>query len=180
MSRSSTTTRTIRCCPRRFNQGGYNIAFVNNGFYQTDRIMNIFWAGVKYAVTPTLDVMGAYYGYRQNNFLQSSQPGTSLVNPAIGGGYGGINPANVGCTSSAFAGCSGSMDMVSLAMDWRFAQAHGPLRWRKCIRKSRAVSPTATFSPLQTPLWPATFNTFNKVSDVRPGHRSALPVLMVG
>ena len=33
--------------------------------------MQIFWVGVKYAVTPTLDIMGAYYGYRQNNFLQS-------------------------------------------------------------------------------------------------------------
>ena len=36
---------------------------------QTDKVLQIFWVGVKYAVTPDLDVMGSYYGYRQNSFL---------------------------------------------------------------------------------------------------------------
>jgi predicted porin len=154
--------------PQAFNQGGYNIAFVNNGFYQTDRIMNIFWAGVKYSVTPTLDIMGAYYGYRQNNFLQSGQPGTSLVNPAIGGGYGAINPANVGCTSSAFAGCSGSMDMVSLAMDWRFAR-HMDLYAGVSYSQKQGGLANGYVLTATNASNAATFNTFNKVSTWDPG-----------
>ncbi len=48
--------------PGAFSAGGYNIAFVNNNNYETDRNLNIFWAGVKYAVTPNFDIMGSYYG----------------------------------------------------------------------------------------------------------------------
>ena len=39
------------------------------------KVLQVFWVGVKYAVTPNLDVMGSYYGYRQNNFLQSGYLG---------------------------------------------------------------------------------------------------------
>jgi predicted porin len=108
--------------PGAFVNGGYNDGIVNNAFYQTDRVMNIFWVGVKYAVTPTFDVIGAYYGYRQNNFLQSGLPAGSLVNPTPAGVVGTVNLANAGCNTAAFAGCSGSMDMVSVALDWRFAR----------------------------------------------------------
>jgi predicted porin len=108
--------------PGAFAEGGYNVGVVNDAFYQTDRVMNIFWAGVKYAVTPTFDVIGAYYGYRQNNFLQSGVGATVLSNPTPAGVVGAVNPANVGCNTPAFSGCSGSMDMFSLALDWRFAR----------------------------------------------------------
>ena len=54
--------------PGAFAEGGYNVGFANNNFYATDRNQHVFWAGVKYAVTPTFDVMGAYYGVRQEYF----------------------------------------------------------------------------------------------------------------
>ena len=52
-----------------FMNGGYNIAFANNDFFGTDKVLQSFWVGAKYSVTPNLDVMGSYYGYRQNSFV---------------------------------------------------------------------------------------------------------------
>jgi predicted porin len=154
--------------PGAFMNGGYNIGIVNNAFYQTDRVMNIFWAGVKYAVTPTLDIMGAYYGYRQNNFLQSGLPAGSLVNPTPAGVIGAVNPANVGCSSSLFAGCSGSMDMVSVAMDWRFARHFDFYAGISYSQKQGGLANgyNLTATNLNNA---ATYNTFNKVSNYDPG-----------
>jgi predicted porin len=151
-----------------FAQGGYNDGLVNNAFYQTDRVMNIFWAGVKYAVTPTFDVMGAYYGYRQNNFLQSGLPAGSLVNPTPAGVVGAVNPANVGCNTSAFAGCSGSMDAFSIALDWRFARHMDVYAGVMYSQKTGGLANgyNLTYSNNNVA---ATANTFNKVSTYDPG-----------
>lgn len=69
----------------------------NMAFAAHDRILQVFWTGAKYAVTDNLDVMGAYYHYLQNSF--------------------GV----VGCSTAALATCSGTLDAVSFAIDWRFA-----------------------------------------------------------
>ena len=87
-----------------FMMGGYNIAFPTNNFFGTDKVLQSFWVGAKYAITPNLDVMGSYYGYRQNSFV--SPAGNPLGN----------------CTTSISPACSGAMDAVSVAMDWRFAR----------------------------------------------------------
>jgi predicted porin len=155
--------------PGAFMNGGYNIGIVNDAFYQTDRIMNIFWVGVKYAVTPTFDIMGAYYGYRQNNFLQSGGGNGPLQNPTTAGALvTAVNPANVGCSSSLFAGCSGSMDMVSVAFDWRFARHvdlyAGVSYSQKTGGLANGYNLTATNLNLAS-----TYNTFNKVSNYDPG-----------
>jgi len=154
--------------PGAFAAGGYNVGIVNDAFYQTDRIMNIFWVGVKYAVTPTFDIMGAYYGYRQNNFLQSGVGATVLSNPTPAGVVGAVNPANVGCTSSAFAGCSGSMDMVSIALDWRFARHVDLYAGVSYSQKTGGLANgyNLTATNLNNA---ATYNTFNKVSNYDPG-----------
>src|SRR5262249_30886483 len=58
--------------PGAFAQGGYNVAFVNNNNYVTTRNQDIFWVGVKYSITPTLDVAASYYGVRQHFFTQGA------------------------------------------------------------------------------------------------------------
>jgi predicted porin len=107
--------------PGAFAIGGYNVGAVNNLNYMTDRIFQVFWAGVRYSVTPTFDIMASYYAYRQNSFLTSAIPGGQLVNPSPT-----VLPtlANGGlfCNTSVSAACSGSMDAVSFAFDWRFAR----------------------------------------------------------
>jgi len=154
--------------PYAFAMGGYNVAFVNNAFYQTDRIMNIFWVGARYAVTPTLDVTGAYYGYRQNNFLQSLTPAGSLSNPSFpAGAIGAVNPGNVGCSSSAFAGCSGAMNMYSVALDWRFARHFDFYAGVAYSEKSGGLA-NGYVTTATNPSVAATFNTFNKVSNYDP------------
>jgi predicted porin len=114
--------------PGAFAQGGYNVAFLNNNRYVTDRNQNVFWAGVKYAVTPTFDVIGAYYGARQGFFTVGNAQGaggngTFLALPGSGAPAGGLTQAvNCAIASASSPGCSGTIDMFSLAMDWRFAR----------------------------------------------------------
>jgi predicted porin len=135
--------------PGAFAEGGYNVGVVTNTNYTTDRIMNIFWAGVKYAVTPTFDVMGSYYGYRQNSFVNATNP---LGN----------------CTTSIAAACSGTMDAFSVALDWRFARHFdlyaGVMYSQKTGGLANGYILTATNASLAS-----TFNTFNKVSAYDPG-----------
>jgi predicted porin len=112
--------------PGAFAAGGYNVAFVNNNNYLTDRNQHIFWVGAKYAVTPTLDVIGAYYGIRQEFFTVGAAPG-SAGNPTFsnvpGGPVSNANQATACATlGTASPGCSGTLDMFSLAVDWRFAR----------------------------------------------------------
>jgi predicted porin len=71
---------------------------INNTLYLAhDRIEQVFWTGAKYAVTDKLDVMGGYYHYLQDSF--------------------GV----VHCTTAALSTCRGTLDAVSLAVDWKFA-----------------------------------------------------------
>ena len=108
--------------PGAFDYGGYNLGIVNNNFYASNKNLNIFWAGVKYAITPTLDIAAAYYGQRAGFFTVGTGPtGTQLAVPASG-----INPGTQGAAcaanSASSAGCAGGTDMVSVAIDWRFAR----------------------------------------------------------
>jgi predicted porin len=56
---------------------------------------------VKYSITPNLDIAGAYYHEWQNSFATG---------------------ANAGCTDARASQCAGSLDAVSLMVDWRFAR----------------------------------------------------------
>jgi predicted porin len=151
--------------PGAFAEGGYNVGVVNNSFYMTDRTMDIFWVGVKYAVTPTFDIMGAYYGYRQNSFIASvAAAGTApLVVPTTGNS----NPTGT-CNTTISPGCSGSMDMVSIVFDWRFARHvdlyAGVAYSQKTGGLANGYNLTATNMNSA-----ATYNTFNRVSNYDPG-----------
>jgi predicted porin len=69
----------------------------NTAFAAHDKIMQIFWTGAKYAATDKVDLIAAYYHYIQNSF------------------------GAVDCSTAALATCSGTLDAVSFAVDWKFA-----------------------------------------------------------
>jgi predicted porin len=72
----------------------------NTAFNAGDRLFQVFWTGVKYAVTDNLDVIGAYYHYDQPTF---GAPANCAAAP---------RPAN----------CHGTFDAVSFVVDWQFAK----------------------------------------------------------
>jgi len=81
--------------------GGYILAFVNNAAYAEDRKLDVYWGGVRYSVLANLDVIAAYYGYRQNAYGTGSQ---------------------AGCSTNAHSTCSGSFEAYSLAANYRFTK----------------------------------------------------------
>jgi predicted porin len=81
-----------------------NVAFTAGcaaGTVCHDKILQVVWAGAKYAVTDNVDVSGGYYHYVQNNFFSTGP--------------------NLGCSSGAHSQCSGTFDAVSAVIDWKFA-----------------------------------------------------------
>jgi predicted porin len=77
---------------------GTNIS--TTSFDAGNRPLHVMWAGLKYAYSEQLDLMGGYYHYDQ---------------PAYGMPASCINPA-------ASATCHGTFDAISVAADWRFAK----------------------------------------------------------
>jgi len=84
-----------------FNLAAYTIAYVNNTAFPSDKTLQVFWAGVRYTVLPELDLVGAYYGYKQNSY------GTG---------------ANAGCSTSVAGTCSGREDVISFDADYRLSK----------------------------------------------------------
>ncbi len=89
-----------------FNVAAYTIGFVNvqsgpKSTYVNDKTLQVYWAGVRYTVIPELDLVGAYYGYKQN---------------AYGTG------ANAGCSTNKSGTCSGTEDVISFDADYRFTK----------------------------------------------------------
>jgi predicted porin len=87
-------------CTTFNNTNIVNTAYGVNGL--ADRIMQIAWTGVKYAVTKDVDVIAAYYHYTQNSFF-----GTAA----------GAAP----CSGAEHSQCSGTFNAVSGVVDWKFA-----------------------------------------------------------
>jgi predicted porin len=81
--------------------GGYTLAFVNNAAFPKDKVMQVFWAGVKYSVIPALDLTAAFYGYKQDSY-----------------GTGG----DAGCSGTQAATCSGTLDAFSFDADYRLTK----------------------------------------------------------
>jgi predicted porin len=89
-----------------FNIANYTIAFVNvqsgpTSTYVNDKTLQVFWGGVRYTVMPDLDLVGAYYGYKQNAY-----------------GTGG----NAGCSTTKSGTCSGTEDDISFDADYRLTK----------------------------------------------------------
>ena len=81
--------------------GGYVLAVVNNTAFNNQKTLQVFWAGVKFAATADLDLMAAYYGYKQNSFATG---------------------AKAGCSDISNSACSGTENAFSLVADYRFAK----------------------------------------------------------
>jgi predicted porin len=81
--------------------GGYTLAYVNNKGFRNDKVLQVFWAGVRYTVIPDLDLVGAYYGYKQNSY------GTG---------------ASAGCSTNKASTCSGTLEGFSFDADYRVSK----------------------------------------------------------
>lgn len=81
--------------------GGYILAYVSNTAYDVERVLNVYWTGVRYTVIPSLDLTAAYYGYHQ---------------AAYGTGK------SLGCTTNAYSVCSGSFEAFSFDADYHFSK----------------------------------------------------------
>jgi predicted porin len=125
-----------------FLEGGYILTNPNNANFPNDRILQTAWIGVKYSITPNLDIAGAYYHEWQNSFAAG---------------------ANAGCSSVVSSQCSGTLDAVSLVVDWRFARhmdMYAGAMWSQ-------VQNGLANGFLQTTATPG--NTSNKANSVDPG-----------
>jgi predicted porin len=81
------------------NIGGYVLAFVNNTAYKNPKVNQVYWAGLRYAVIPRLELTAAYYGVHQSAYGSDTQ---------------------AGCTTDAHSVCSGSLEAFSFDADYRF------------------------------------------------------------
>jgi predicted porin len=91
--------------PGAFLQGGMIAGAVNNAAYPSDKILQTAWFGVRYSITPALDITGAYYHEWDNQYATSA-----------------ATIAGCGVLGSSSTQCAGTLDAVSLVLDWRFAK----------------------------------------------------------
>jgi predicted porin len=80
--------------------------------FNIPRIAPYFWAGAKYAVTPDLDVTGAYYYLQQSDFSPTACAGanTTFVEP---------NGSKLTVSRINSNRCAGTEDAISLLIDYR-------------------------------------------------------------
>jgi predicted porin len=95
-----------------FNIANYTIAFVNvqsgaKSTYANDKTLQVFWAGVRYTVTPELDLTAAYYGNKQNTY------GSAAANAEC----------SMNLSHAAEPGtCSGTENDMSFDLDYRLTK----------------------------------------------------------
>lgn len=81
--------------------GGYVLAFTNNAAFNNQKVLDVYWGGVKWGITPDLDLMAAYYGYQQDAFATG---------------------ANAGCGTKANGACSGTETVLTLVLDYKLSK----------------------------------------------------------
>jgi predicted porin len=79
--------------------GGYILAFVSNSAYDNDKVVQVYWTGLRYSVIPPLELAVAYYGYHQNAYGTGKE---------------------AGCSTAANSACSGSFEAFSFDADYHF------------------------------------------------------------
>ena len=134
-----------------FDSGGFILATVNNAAFPSDKILQTAWFGVRYSITPNLDITGAYYHEWQNTFATST-----------------ATLAGCAALGSSSSQCSGTLDAVSLVADWRFARhmdVYAGLMW------SQATGGIANgfIGATVTNTGAALTNPSNRSSNVDPG-----------
>jgi predicted porin len=82
-------------------QGGYMLSGVEDKNLDSDKIVKVYWTGVKYAVDSKTDITLSYYRVTQNDFRV---------------------PSTCSSTAGFRSSCAGSLDEVSLYMDYHFTK----------------------------------------------------------
>jgi predicted porin len=85
-----------------FDLAAYRIAFANNDAYAHEKILQVYWAGVRYTVIPELDLVAAYYGLHQSNYASTASA--------------------AGCTTNLSGTCRGSEDVISFDGVYRLSK----------------------------------------------------------
>ncbi|HEV8017794.1 MAG TPA: porin [Steroidobacteraceae bacterium] len=83
-------------------EGGYVLAFASDTAYANNKVLQVYWGGAKYSLTPALDVTVAYYGYHQNAYSTEA--------------------ALAGCSTQKSAACSGTEETASIMFDYRLSK----------------------------------------------------------
>jgi predicted porin len=82
--------------------GGYTLAYVNNKAYaKADKILQVYWAGVRYVVNEHLTAALAYYGEKQNAYATG---------------------ADFNCTNTISGACSGELSAASVSLVYHFTK----------------------------------------------------------
>jgi predicted porin len=82
--------------------GGYTLGAVSNTAYKAaDKILQVYWAGARYAMTDQFTVAIAYYGEKQNAYATG---------------------ADAGCSSVVSSKCSGHLNVASISLDYHFTK----------------------------------------------------------
>jgi predicted porin len=88
--------------PAGFDLDSYKIAFVNNAAYPINKVLQVYWTGVKWAFNPQLDFTAAWYYYKQNNYA--------------------VVAADLGCNTNIAATCAGNTDDYSADVVWKMTK----------------------------------------------------------
>ncbi len=82
--------------------GGYVLGYVTNTAYEHgNKVLDVYWGGVKYVLTPDLTGIISYYGYKQNSFATGK---------------------DAGCATAVSAACSGNLNAVSVSADYHLTK----------------------------------------------------------
>ncbi len=77
--------------------GGYVLSVINNTAFTIHKVLQYAWIGARYSITPSLDVSGAYYQFRQNSYNAN------------------------GCSDTSSGSCSGLYHDGSLVADYKLS-----------------------------------------------------------
>ena len=77
--------------------GGYVLSTINNTAFTIHKVLQYAWIGARCSITPSLDVSGAYYQFRQNSYNAD------------------------GCSDTSFGSCSGRYHDASLVVDYKLS-----------------------------------------------------------
>ena len=86
--------------------------WINSTNFAIPRIAPYWWIGAKYALTPQLDVTGAFYYLDQTDFSTTACAGTLFTTVAPNGNKIAVGRINSG-------NCAGSEDFFSALIDYR-------------------------------------------------------------
>lgn len=99
------------------NVPGFNGTAINNNAFNgncgkgsgcSNEILQVIWVGAKYGITKNLDVMGGYYHYIQNQYVNGPFTAAQIATTSTC-----ANPAGL-------SQCAGWYDTVGFVLDWRF------------------------------------------------------------